>query len=281
MRAGIAVLAGGSGRRFGAPKLLLPAGPGEVLLTRAVATACSLGSDVLCVLPRSGALHRAALGPPPPGVGVWENPGSEQGMGSSVALAARWAEERGFCSLLLLPADMPGVGPAFLRQLMAVFAAPGDADAAAADVGGRLGAPAVLGPALIAEACRLAGDRGARALLRRPGTHVRAVPLAEPGDIDDFASYRRLAAAHGWRAEQPEEVDWRALPPGETVWSQVHEIWRVGEVLACPLTSAGPALWGWRGQGLPGGARATLFGGSEPPAALGLLRAAALHALRG
>jgi len=279
----VALLAAGGGRRFGAPKLLLPAGPGEVLLTRAARAALSLDADVLCILPPDAALHRAALRPLAQGrLRLVENPAAGDGMGTSLAAAAQiWGvAASGRDGLLALPADLPTIDAALLERLVGLYLADEDCLAAAVrDASGRLMAPAVLGAGLLPELASLGQDEGARSVLRRGGARTAALDLAEGlEDVDDFAAYSRTAVRLGWQREHPPAVAWRetslpgppAVPPGA---------WRVGGSVAWPVPGEA-ALCGYHSHDLPDGVRRVLWTGTGPGAQLRLLRAAALLSLQ-
>ncbi len=273
----VALLAAGSGRRFGAPKLLMPAGEGEVLLSRAASLALSVADRVLCVLPADAELHVAALAK----LGsdrliLLENADAAQGMGTSVACAARVCLQRGLAAdgLLVMPADLPTVDQAFLRRLVDAYAACDGCDAAAAeDKEGRLLAPAVLGPGLLPDISSLRGDEGARAILRRAGTRVAAVAIGEGEDIDDFRAFVRLARRLGWDRERLPDISWRDAPQG---LAPPDGAWRVGSTLAASLAGHGPGISGFQAPGLVEGIRRILFAGESVFERLMLLRASAL-----
>jgi CTP:molybdopterin cytidylyltransferase MocA len=170
----VAVLAAGRGTRFGGGKLEAPC------------AGKPLGRWVL------DAVEAAGLGPGlivtgPEGVSFAEcwtaliNPEPGAGLGTSLAIAARAAGERG--ALLVLLADMPLVMPAYLRALAAT-AAP----AATRQPDGRAGVPALLDRTLLKQAADLTGDRGAGPLLARA-----ALLDAPPGSLRDVDTPRDLA----------------------------------------------------------------------------------------
>ncbi len=281
MNVTVAVLAAGSGRRFGAPKLLMPAGEGEVLLSRAVSLGLSVGERVLCVLPSGADLHVAALeGLPRDRLVLLSNPDAAQGMGTSVAMAASACLSRGAAgeALLILPADLPTLDRRYLLRLIEAFAAGDGCDAAAAlDPEGRLLAPAILRPGLLPEIAQLRGDAGARDILRRPGSRVVPVAIQDMSDIDDFDGYRHLAHRLGWDREPSPKIAWRA--DAEALPSP-NGHWRVGATLAVSVTGHGPGISGMRMVAMPQGLRRALFAGDGTRDRLGLLRAAALLSLR-
>ena len=121
------------------------------------------------------------------------NPDPGAGLGTSLAVAARHALERGAGGMLVLLADMPLVSSAYVRRL-----AGRRAPAATRQPDGRAGVPALLDGPLIAEAAELTGDRGAAPLLRRaalldpPPGMLQDVDTAE----DRVEVERQLLARH-------------------------------------------------------------------------------------
>lgn len=179
----VAVLAAGRGSRFGGGKL-----------------------DAECAGKRLGqwALDAVAAAGLPPGVIVvpptapvfaqgsgWDllaNPQAEEGLGTSVAVAAGEARRRGAAGLLVLLADMPLVDPGYLRRL-----AGAPMPAATRHAGDRAGVPALLGPGQYAALEALTGDRGAAAVLAGyPGLSLLD-PL--PGMLADVDRPEDLAPA--------------------------------------------------------------------------------------
>lgn len=111
------------------------------------------------------------------------NPQAAEGLGTSVALAARHADERGAMALLLLAADMPRVSEATLRRLVDACA-PG-VPSAVRHPDGHPGIPACFPRDWFAALQSLTGDSGAGALLRgSAAVRTIAVPAAELADVD-------------------------------------------------------------------------------------------------
>jgi CTP:molybdopterin cytidylyltransferase MocA len=174
----VAVLAAGRATRFGGGKLeaLCAGKPLARWALDAVAEA-GLPPGTLVTGPDSGLMAEG-----------WEyliNPDPAQGLGSSLALAARRALELGVPTMLVLLADMPLLSPAYLRL---VAAAPAPAATRQAD--GRPGVPALLDRALLQRATALTGDRGAGPLL----ADVRLLD-APRGTLFDVDTREDLAAA--------------------------------------------------------------------------------------
>jgi CTP:molybdopterin cytidylyltransferase MocA len=105
------------------------------------------------------------------------NPHPAEGLGTSLALAARTAREQGARAMLVLLADMPLVSADYLRR---VAAAPAPAATRQAD--GRPGVPALLDRAMLERAAGLTGDRGAGPLLA--GALLLDAPAGTLFDVD-------------------------------------------------------------------------------------------------
>ncbi|WP_052207829.1 nucleotidyltransferase family protein [Croceibacterium mercuriale] len=173
-----AVLAAGRGRRFGGGKL------------DARCAGRPLGAWALQAVAQAGIVQRIIIVPPQvPGFAqqsgwpLFVNPASEDGLGTSLACAARAAMQQGAGALLVLLADMPLVDAALLRRLLA-----SPAPAAVAHAPGRPGVPALLPASILPELASLAGDSGAAGLLRTiAGLALVSAPAAALLDVDDAA----------------------------------------------------------------------------------------------
>lgn len=193
----VVIAAAGAARRMcGADKLLQPVG-GVALLRRLATAGLSVSQHVLVTLPETEAARarRAALD----GLALRIVPVSDaaEGMAASLRAAASVAAAEGAAGLLVVLGDMPEIEAADMQAMLATFERAEDAPilrAASAD--GRPGNPVLLPAWLFDEIAMLAGDTGARDLLRRHGDRVRMVPL--PGnraltDLDtpqDWAEWR-------------------------------------------------------------------------------------------
>lgn len=175
----VAVLAAGRGTRFGGNKLEAPCA-GKPLGRWAIE-----------------AVEAAGLGPGsivtgPAGVSFAEgwralvNSTPEAGLGSSLALAARDALDRGRDKLLILLADMPLVSADYLRELSGSCA-----PAATRQPDGHPGVPALLDRTLLEAAATLTGDRGAGKLLA--GASLLDPPGGMLRDVDRFADLSEVA----------------------------------------------------------------------------------------
>lgn len=167
------VLAAGAGRRYGGPKAF-------DFLQQALTALRDGGCDgVFAVLGAAAGEVRAAVDLT--GVEVVENPGWDEGMGSSLrAGLAAVADAGGYAAVCVHLVDMPGVtGPAVARVL--ALAAPGRL--ARASFAGVPGHPVLVGREHWAGVRAAAtGDRGAREYLKE---HSAEVVLVECGDIAD------------------------------------------------------------------------------------------------
>ncbi|WP_054530492.1 NTP transferase domain-containing protein [Erythrobacter sp. SG61-1L] len=185
----IALLAAGSARRFGGGKLDAMLG-GKRLGRYALDAALALGrgTPLIVVGPEAAAfaLEARAEGLATPIV----NPLAQEGLGTSVALAARHAADAGADRLLLLAADMPLVSPA---TLAALIEACGNAPACVRHADGHPGIPACFPSASFAALAALGGDKGAGALLRTAEVAVLEVSLRELRDVDTVAELEQLA----------------------------------------------------------------------------------------
>ena len=174
------VLAGGAGRRFGAPKQLADL-DGVPLLQHAVDAMLAVPAlDRVVVVLGSyaeeiGAAVKFASAEPI----VCE--GWAEGMAASLRCGV---EELGGADWVVVTlGDMPGVTA---EAIEAVLEAVGpDVDAVRAEYGGHGGHPVALSQAVLNRVASLRGDVGARDLLRdarvRP---VEALHLARPDDVD-------------------------------------------------------------------------------------------------
>lgn len=178
----VAVLAAGRASRFGGGKLDADCA-GQPLgrwVLDAVAAA-GLPAGVIVTGPDAPLFARTS------GWELLANPRAEDGLGTSVALAAQEALRCGASSLLVLLADMPLVGAVFLRQMAA-----SQAPAATRYPAGRPGVPALFGAGLLPELAALTGDRGAASVLA--GRADVALIEPPPGMLADVDTAQDLAA---------------------------------------------------------------------------------------
>lgn len=183
----VAVLAAGGATRFGGGKLdatVASKAVGQWVLD-AVAAA-GLEPGVIVVGAEIPAFAAAS------GWTLVKNDHAEQGLGTSLALAAKAAQGR---TLLVLLADMPLVDPAHLLALVASGGC-----AATRYPSGKAGVPALIGPALLPDLAGLAGDAGAGALLSSQADLALLDPLPQmlldidrPEDLDRAEEWLKRA----------------------------------------------------------------------------------------
>jgi CTP:molybdopterin cytidylyltransferase MocA len=171
----IAVLAAGGATRFGGGKLdaICAGKPLGRWVLDAVATA-GLPTGMI-VVGEDGAQFAGGMG--------WElvpNPRASEGLGTSLALAARLALVKNARALVVLLADMPLLDAGFLRRL-----AGSTPPNATLYPDGDPGVPAVFGRAQLPALAELNGDRGASALLAlMDGLTVLEAPAGMLADVD-------------------------------------------------------------------------------------------------
>lgn len=177
----IALLGAGRASRFGADKLSQTCA-GKPLGQWALEAAQAMGLPVMWIAGEQAPDFVTCE--------VAHSPRAGEGMGTSVALAAQLAGERGAGALLVMLADMPLVSPALLAR---IFAA-GAPSACSYDF--EPGAPALIPSALFSEVEALSGDMGAARVLRGRGdvtlVHARADELLDVDTPQALAEAERL-----------------------------------------------------------------------------------------
>ena len=195
--AALLLAAGASSRMQGRDKLLEEV-EGEPVLRRAARALVESGVEaVIVVLRPDDAARRAALEGLE--VTVVENPEAAEGMAASIRRGLS-ATAPQIDAVLLALADMPEVTSAHADALIAAFdPARGAAICRAADAQGRPGHPVLFGRRFFESLARLAGDEGARDILRANADFVRLVKTQGRGARLDLDTPEAWAA---WRAEQ-------------------------------------------------------------------------------
>jgi molybdenum cofactor cytidylyltransferase len=269
------VLAAGSASRFGGGKQLAPL-RGRPLAAWAVQAALAAGLARVLVILGDRAEEIAATLPIDPRLTLVPNPEHARGMGTSLALAARLAQEGGAGTLVTLLADQPFVQPVTIAEAArAALDAP--TGAAAAQAGKRRGHPVAFARRHFPELARLTGDEGGRSLLARLGESVALVPAPAESLLDVDESRHLLEAERladsmlAWAAPGPLCRALGLLSPqvvalvgsgGKTslMYALAHELAGAGRRVAITTTThilppqdgqaEGPWLWG---EGLPAG----------------------------
>ena len=103
--------------------------------------------------------------------------------------------------VVVLLADMPGIRSDLINALIARALDQPGAGAVVPTCNGRRGNPVLLGRALLPAVTRLAGDVGARHLLRDPALQVAEVPWHDAGILNDVDLPEQVApfASHAGR----------------------------------------------------------------------------------
>ena len=185
----VGILAAGSATRFGGGKVLAVL-DGVPIVRRAVdaALASGLRPVVTVVGPGRGTIE-AVL---PAGVDVVTASAARLGIAHSLRALIRalegWRQVGAVCVGL---GDQPQVGPDAYRRLAAAYTA--GAEFAVATYGGERQNPVLIGRSLWAQALKLRGDTGARALMDRFGVvEVDCEGTGRPDDVDTLADLARL-----------------------------------------------------------------------------------------
>jgi molybdenum cofactor cytidylyltransferase len=189
------VLAGGAGTRFGGGKLLAPWRGGLLIEAaldaafaapaRSVILVTGADPDVMPV-----ALEHALREGAAARLRIVHADDHAEGMGASLraGVVALPSDSRGAFVFL---GDMPRIPAEVTAALAAALLA--GAPAAVPVFGGRRGHPALLGAGLFSQLRRLAGDEGARALLRRLGPAVAEVAASTDGVLFDVDTREALS----------------------------------------------------------------------------------------
>lgn len=187
-----AILAAGQSRRFGRADKLSQQLGGVMLGHHVSGTAALLGCDHHVVI-TSETDHACEHGWSARGFDVHVNALAQRGMGTSVAMAARIAADRGVDALLICLADMPMVTVEHLAALINLFGQQSGDRVIASGNGTAALPPAIFGKRHFAELASLDGEYGAKALLAK-AMMVAAPPqmLIDIDTPDDLEIARRL-----------------------------------------------------------------------------------------
>ena len=182
------LLAAGASTRMGQPKQLLPI-RGKPLLRHVVESAMAEPvSPVIVVLGANAAeIAPCLVGLP---VRIVINPDWPEGMGSSLR---RGVEELTRCTptvdrVIITLADQPDILSGHLSQLIATQHTT-DQAIVASECEGVRGPPVLFAAEYFPILLTLAGDTGARALLKEHADDVATVPLPSARDLDTLADY--------------------------------------------------------------------------------------------
>lgn len=122
------------------------------------------------------------------------NPHAEEGMGSSLRLAAQALPEQTEAVVVGL-ADMPEIAPTTLASLIAAWRRLGRDNAIVAPLfADRRGHPVIFGSAYFSALRKLSGDRGAKNLLQQHADNLTLIPVDDPGVVFDIDTPADLEA---------------------------------------------------------------------------------------
>jgi molybdenum cofactor cytidylyltransferase len=177
----VAIMAAGRSSRFGSDKLVANIG-GTTLGECALRLARATGHPLIWI--------GSGNGWEPSNCEVVQNPAADQGMGTSVALAAKIATERQASALMILLADMPLVSTELLQAMLRQ-----GAPVCCRYPDGNPGPPALFPAGNFTVLTQLNGDVGARQILATlPGMKCiepiasELIDIDEPGDLATFGS---------------------------------------------------------------------------------------------
>ncbi len=174
------VLAAGQGKRMGGPNKLLAPFRGKPMVRHAVEAALAARLDtVVVVTGRDADAVRAALEGLP--VTFSHNPQYADGQGGSLAAGIAALPPRTDAAVVLL-ADMPLVTPSVIGRLVAAFNPVEGRSICVPVFEGRRGNPVLFGSKHFAAMQAIAGDEGARSLLKRHADDVAEAPVS--ADVD-------------------------------------------------------------------------------------------------
>ena len=203
-RFAVVILAAGGSSRLGRPKQLLPY-LGKTLVEHAARTAIASGAHevVVVVGAESDAVREKLSGLP---VRIVRNRDWQTGMGSSIRCGVESLSSH-VDSVVISLCDQPQITPDLLRNL-ASKAATSSSSIAASSYDGVLGAPSAFGKELFKELTSLAGDSGARDIIRNATQQIERVEFSGGNvDIDTPQEYQQLVQSKVVGSLQSVELD--------------------------------------------------------------------------
>jgi molybdenum cofactor cytidylyltransferase len=183
------LLAAGLARRMGRQKLVLPL-RGEPIVRRAAAALSRHVDDLIVVTGHDENAVRAALAGLP--ARFVSNPRPEDGQASSVAAGVR-ALAPGTDAVIVALGDQPDLPDPVVPALLEAWRRTGR-PVVAPRYRGTQANPVLFGASVFPELAALAGDGGARAVVRADPTRVAWVDVDAPvpADVDTPEDYERL-----------------------------------------------------------------------------------------
>jgi CTP:molybdopterin cytidylyltransferase MocA len=190
----ILIPAAGFGRRMRGADKLLELVDGRPLLARTVARALEAADDVIVTLPALDHPRADAVAELP--VRAVPVPEALEGMAASLRAGVA-ALECDVSGLLITPADMPDLTSDDFRRVINAFDAAPDRLVQATGADGTPGHPVIFPASCFDAISRLAGDEGARSVLRANKDRLVRVALAGDHALTDLDTPEAWAA---WRA---------------------------------------------------------------------------------
>jgi molybdenum cofactor cytidylyltransferase len=185
------VLAAGASRRMGSDNKLLCRIDGQTLIAKAVRAAVDSNcTRVIVVTGRDAERIEAQLGGMR--VDLVRNPDYRQGMSGSLRRGLEAVTDDSDAVLVLL-ADMPGIGAEHIDRLISAFDSQAPCIVAPAR-SGRRGHPVLWPRRFFAAMKALQGDVGARELLARHASEVRPVEFDTDAIFEDVDTPEQLAS---------------------------------------------------------------------------------------
>jgi molybdenum cofactor cytidylyltransferase len=173
------LLAAGSARRFGSPKLLHPLPDGVPVGVASARALVRVVPNVLAVVqPGDRLLIETFLSM---GLGIVENPLADHGIGTSLSAGVNASREA--TGWLIALADMPWIRPATIRMLADSLRS--GASMVAPVFGGRRGHPVGFSQRWGGRLRTLGGDAGARGMLAEHADELVLLDTADPGVLQD------------------------------------------------------------------------------------------------
>ncbi len=191
MNVACALLAAGSGKRFGGDKRMHPI-DGVAMIERALRVYGAAAFERRVLVTRTGDGEIASLGAAY-GFAAAENPLAAQGIGTSVAAAVRKLLSDGAPpdGILFAVADQPYLTAATVERLTERFCAEKDCIVAPC-FGNRRGNPVLFPSDMFGELAALSGDVGGSAVIRRHPDRLRLCSVADGRELHDIDFYQEV-----------------------------------------------------------------------------------------
>jgi CTP:molybdopterin cytidylyltransferase MocA len=193
------ILSAGRSVRMGAPKALLPAGPGgEPFVVRLARTLAAGGVTRVLIVGRADdeALRRVVRVRVPAARFVVNPDADRGGQLSSLLVGLDAIDGPDVLGVMAMPVDIPGVGPETIAALLAGFRrAPGRIIRAVH--AGRHGHPVIFPRELFEDLRRADPAAGAKAVVRAHEARIVDVEVADAGVVDDLDTPEDYARAFG------------------------------------------------------------------------------------